>query len=131
MRPEFIIDSSAYIAYLAGNEKIHKYILYAQKIFVPVIVVGELYYGYHKGSKFAYNQNILNRFIADTRVEVININMSVARAYGKIRATQQASGQVVAANDLWITALCTSMALPLLTCDSDFNKIKNLDLINL
>ncbi len=101
----------------------------ADVIFVPSIVVGELVFGYHNGSRTDTNLVQLQAFLNETRVQVVTVDESVARQYGRLRSVQSAKGLTLATNDLWIAAVCLHLQLPLLTTDRDFERVEGLRLM--
>ena len=55
---EVVLDTNAYSDWLRSgiwNREISQ----ASKILIPVIVLGELYHGFHKGTRFQKNETIL------------------------------------------------------------------------
>jgi len=95
---------------------------------MPSIVVGELMYGFRKGSRFEENYQILQSFLEVDRVAIVDVNQAIAERYGALKHLQQSSGQIVADNDLWIAATCLHLKQPLLTFDSDFTRIADVEL---
>ena len=51
MSGKFLLDTNIVIALFANNESVIAYLKSAGEIFVPSIVLGELYYGAHKSSR--------------------------------------------------------------------------------
>jgi len=124
---KFVLDTSAYIGIINGDHQIKIYLAGADSIMVPAIVIGELFYGYHKGNRFYDNNIVLQRFLDTERVSVAPVDTKIAERYGKLKNGQFSTGQVLADNDLWIAATCLHLELPLLTFDNDFFLIKDND----
>lgn len=131
MHYQLALDTSAYIAYLKGDKRMKKYLSQAKTVYVPSIVIGELYYGYYKGGQRLHNTAILKKFLQKPSIKIIPVDGGVAEVYGKLKASQATTGQIVAPNDLWIAACCLRNSVPLLTLDSDFHKIDKLVLLEL
>jgi tRNA(fMet)-specific endonuclease VapC len=126
-----VIDTTAYIGYIKDHPGIVEKFRQASEIFVPAIVVGELHYGHNKGTQFKDNQQRLNKFLSNERVNYIAVDNEVAAVYGKLKAQQEAMGKSLGENDLWIAAVCFYLQLPLLTTDTDFARIEELELVEL
>jgi len=123
-----VLDTSAYNGILLGDWQVKSYIESIKNIFMPSIVVGELMYGFRKGSRFEENYQILQSFLEVDRVAIVDVNQAIAERYGALKHLQQSSGQIVADNDLWIAATCLHLKQPLLTFDSDFTRIADVEL---
>ncbi len=54
----------------------------AETIFIPSIVLGELYAGFSLGKYEKENRNSLNRFLDLPAIEVVNIDAAIADRYG-------------------------------------------------
>jgi len=119
----FVLDTSGYIGILNGDHQITSYIADANTIVVPAIIIGELFYGYHKGSRYQENTKVLERFLHNPRVITVAVDTKTAERYGKLKHEQYDAGEILADNDLWIAAVCLQLGLPLLTFDSDFERV--------
>lgn len=128
---KFVLDTSAYIAFIKNHPQVVELIRFAESIVLPVIVIGELLYGYHKGSRFGDNMGKLNQFLRQGRVEIGVIDGAVAEQYGAIKQAQQVAGLSQADNDLWIAAVAKYQDLPILTLDTDFKHLPQVQLIPL
>ena len=124
-----VLDTSAYIGILAGDHQIAAYIRQEDAIIVPAVVIGELIHGYRKGSRFDENHQVLWRFLESERVVIAPLDYEIAVQYGELKQRQLSKGSVLADNDLWIAANSLHLQIPLLTLDSDFDRIENLDLL--
>ena len=58
--------------------------IYGDEIFLPSIVIGELIYGFMKGSRQKFNERKLQEFIKNLHVETIDVNQNVSRKYALI-----------------------------------------------
>lgn len=128
MENGLVLDTSAYTGILLGDHQVTIYIESIEHIFIPSIVVGELMYGFRKGNRFKENYDIFQRFNSVDRVSVVEINQAIAERYGALKLLQQSSGQILADNDLWIAAVSLYLKQPLLTFDSDFGRVADIEL---
>jgi len=126
--PKLALDTSAYIAYVQNDTAVTKFVDRASSIGLPIIVIGELYFGIFDGSKSEQNSQKLNRLLASPRVEILNVDETSARIFGEISTELKKSGKPIQQNDVWIAALCKQYSYPLATSDKGFERITGLEL---
>ncbi len=122
------LDTSAYIAYVQNDTAVTKFADRASSIGLPIIMIGELYFGIFDGSKSEQNSQKLNRLLANPRVEILNVDETSARLFGEISTELKKSGKPIQQNDVWIAALCKQYGYPLVTSDKGFERITGLEL---
>jgi tRNA(fMet)-specific endonuclease VapC len=123
----FLLDTNICSAHLRKNTLFtHKFIQYSGRLFVPCIVLGELY-------AWAYSRddtNRLIRLIEDDLVEDVKIlpfDEASAFEFGKIRGTFIRQGIHFSFMDLTIASVAIAYDLTLVTHNtSDFLRIPNL-----
>ena len=92
---------------------------------VSIIVLGELEWGVARSRRVEENQNGLRDFL--TAVQVIDLDVEVARQYGQLRAYLRSIGQPIGPNDLWIAAHALARNVPLITHNlSEFQRVPDL-----
>lgn len=96
-------------------------------VLLSVITLGELEAGFTLGTRARENRMILEEFLAEPFVRVLPISPEIARRYGRLFATLRRAGTPVPINDLWIAASAEDAGANLITYDSDFARIPNLD----
>ena len=79
-----IIDTNIYSALDRAESTTLKMMANVPVAYVPIIVLGELQYGFMKGSREEENINRLKRFLSQDTVEVLNINTETTRYYGEL-----------------------------------------------
>lgn len=126
-----VLDTSAYIAFVDNQPGVVRATRLVDIIFMPVVVIGELRYGYHKGSRSLENSRQLSSFLNNQRVEIAVVDDAVAKQYGLLKYQQARIGKILTDNDLWIASICLSLHQPLLSLDTDFNRIEQLELLPL
>ena len=99
------------------------------EVLLPVIVLGELFYGFQKGSKSADNETTFRRFVTELGVSIIDVDEEVARKYSLIYSALSAKGAPIPINDVWIAACCMSVGGTFLTRDRHFEHIEQIDKI--
>lgn len=117
---QVILDTVAYNALLGGNKAVVEIINTAHELVVPFIVVGELKYGYLKGSRREYNQQTLEQFLSQPYVRMELARETTADHYAELYVYAEQRGRALSHNDLWIAALAKETGLPLVTLDQDF-----------
>jgi predicted nucleic acid-binding protein len=130
MTPKLALDTNAYRALGDGNAKLAEQVRATAQIGVPIIVLGELYYGIFLGGKQEENLSNLNRFLASPRVDVLQIDELTAKFFGEIATELRRAGRPIQQDDMWIAALCKQHGYALATADKDFEAITGLELIS-
>jgi tRNA(fMet)-specific endonuclease VapC len=123
---KLVLDTNTYCLCDMGNENSLELVERASSLFLPSIVYGELYYGFRHGKRFENNLQRLNQFIDEYEVEVISIDLDVARKFGDIFASLRKKGTPIPTNDIWIAACCMSVGGTLLTSDRHFQTIEQI-----
>ena len=125
---KLVIDTNIYCDYAEGvPETVDAIAAYGEYIFLPSIVIGELIYGFMKGSKREYNERKLRQFINRLKVETIFIDDDVARKYATIYLSLVNKGLKIPINDVWIAASCMEIGGTLLTRDNHFEIVDQID----
>jgi len=130
MLPKLALDTNAYRALDDGNSKLSRYIKLAAQLGLPIIVLGELYYGIFLGTKQEDNLLNLNRFLAITRLELLHIDNTTARIFGEIACELRQKGKPIQQDDMWIAALCKQYGYTLATADKGFAEITGLEILS-
>lgn len=129
MRPKLALDTNAYRALNEGNTRLAELVRAAASIGLPVTVLGELYHGIYLGKRQAENTGDLNRFLALSRVELLQVDTATARLFGEIAAGLRRIGRPIQQDDMWIAALCKQYGYALATADRDFDAVAGLDIV--
>jgi predicted nucleic acid-binding protein len=95
----------------------------ADEIYLNSIVLGELLSGFVTGARREKNEAELARFLASSRVNLLDVDESTAERYALIFATLRAQGTPIPTNDLWIAASAMEHGLRLLTLDGHFTRV--------
>lgn len=123
------LDTSAYLAYLRGHADVKGYVQEAGSIVVPCTVIGELYAAFYGGTRMQQNTEIYEQFIADARVELLIKNSKTAKLYGSLFAQLKSKGTPISINDVWIAAESQLAQARLITLDSDFKHLPDIDAV--
>jgi tRNA(fMet)-specific endonuclease VapC len=120
----FLLDTNAVIALQRDNADLKAVLQDASEVFIPIIVVGELYFGAYKSQLVENNRRAVADFVAD-RV-VLRIDIDTAAAYGQVKQALRAKGRPIPENDIWIAALARQHELTLITDDGHFAEVEGL-----
>lgn len=117
---KILLDTNAFTRFLAGDEKVLSYLGRADKVFMSVFVLGELFAGFRAGRKEKQNIQILERFLQKSTVNVLEASKDTAEIFGFIKDALRKSGKPIPINDIWITAHALETGSVLITYDSHF-----------
>jgi tRNA(fMet)-specific endonuclease VapC len=119
-----ILDTNALSALADGEGSAVEIVERAERLAVPVIVLGEYRVGIAQSRHRAIYQNWLREWIS--AVAVLDIDEETTHSYAAIALELKKKGKPIPANDLWIAAVCRQHSLPLLSRDKHFDLISGL-----
>jgi tRNA(fMet)-specific endonuclease VapC len=119
-----ILDTNALSAVGDGEPSAVEQIGKAERVAVPVVVLGAYRFGIAQSRHRASYESWLQQWIA--AVIVLNIDEETTHSYSAIGLELRKKGKPIPANDLWIAALCRQHSLPLLSRDQHFDVIPGL-----
>jgi tRNA(fMet)-specific endonuclease VapC len=122
-----LLDTNILIALLAGEPGVLRGLQDAAAVHVPAIALGELYYGARKSARAA--QNVERVAALAGRSAVLACDAATAATYGELKAALRAQGTPIPENDLWIAALARQHQLTLVSRDTHFSAIPDLDVV--
>jgi tRNA(fMet)-specific endonuclease VapC len=122
-----MLDTSAYSHLRRGESRALDAVAQAEVVFLSTTVIGELEAGFRVGSRYLANRRALEDFLEEPYVQVVDVNMDVARRYGEVFAALRAAGTPVPINDIWIAAAALTRDAHLVTFDEDFERIQGLN----
>jgi tRNA(fMet)-specific endonuclease VapC len=109
MNGRYLLDTNIVIAIFADEARVCQQLAEAEEVFVPVIVLGELYYGAHKSARVVANLARVDEFAANNIMLVGDTQ--TAQQYGQIKSELRAKGRPVPENDIWIAAVARQYQL--------------------
>lgn len=121
-----LIDTNVYAALSRGRQDALEALRASAAIYLPIIVVGELYYGFANGNRQAENARQLDVFLARDAVEVMHITPKTAVIYGELAVFCRKMGRSLSDNGLWIAALVKEHGMTFVTYDRDFEAFEAL-----
>ena len=117
-------DTNIVIALFDADEAVLANLDLALEVFVPAIVLGELFFGAAKSARRVENVAKVERFAAAS--SVLACDVQVAREYGRLKQDLRAKGRPLPENDLWIAATANRHELTVVTRDQHFGEIEGL-----
>ena len=122
------VDTNAIIAYRQGIPEVCSLIEGADTILLPVIVLGELFYGAANSTRPQENEQATRKFLAQS--VLVAIDEIIAARYADVRLELKKKGRPIPENDIWIAAICLELGALLLSRDSYFDHVPNLQVMN-
>ena len=121
-----LLDSNAYSHLKRGHRRIAEIVRGSEEVLLPLVVIGELLYGFRNGSRLERNLGELKDFLDNPHVAVAAMSFTTADRYSRIAAALRAKGRPVPANDIWIAAHAMETGADLVSCDRHFESIDGL-----
>jgi predicted nucleic acid-binding protein len=123
------LDTNAYKALGEGDPQLAEEMRRAEAVGLPIVVLGELWFGFMNGSQLRRNTETLEGFLATPRVQVLQLGEQTARAFGEIATQLRRAGIAIQQNDIWIAALCKQHGFALATRDRGFQHVLGLEVV--
>jgi tRNA(fMet)-specific endonuclease VapC len=123
------LDTNAYRAHADKNSTLIDLVQQSEKLGLPIVVLGELRFGFMNGDHLERNEQTLDRFLDDPRILVMNITVETTWIFGELATALRRQGIALAQNDIWIAALCKQYGYPLATRDRDFRHVLGLQVL--
>jgi tRNA(fMet)-specific endonuclease VapC len=122
----YVLDSDVASPFLSGVSHIVE-LVSGLDFYLSIIVLGELRFGYTKGSKSIENNARLDRFEAECRL--LKVDTVTARIYGELKAEQARRGLPIPKNDMWIAAQARQHGLTVVAYDRHYGFIAGLPVL--
>lgn len=122
-----LFDTTVVVAYFRGDGTLHSRFEEASVLYVPWVVLGELYFGAQRARRreeqLAHIRDLLTYSV------VLFPDLQTAEHYGQIKSELAEVGKPIPDNDLWIAALARQQDLPLATRDLHFAAVPRLTML--
>jgi predicted nucleic acid-binding protein len=119
-----ILDTNALSAVADGEASVMELVGGADRVVVPVIVLGEYRFGIAQSRHRVSYEGWLRQWTA--AVEILDIDDRSTHSYSTIALELKRKGTPIPTNDLWIAALCRQHSLPLVSRDKHFDSVPGL-----
>jgi tRNA(fMet)-specific endonuclease VapC len=123
-----ILDTNALSAAAEREPAALELVARAERVAVPVIVLGEYRLGIAQSRHYTAYKNWLQGWI--TAVTVLDIEEETTQHYAAIGMELKKKGRPIPANDLWIAALCRQHSLPIVSRDRHFDFVAGIQRID-
>ncbi len=127
MNGRYLLDTNIVIALFAGEPSVVDHLATAAEVFIPGIVLGELYYGAQRSTRVAENIVRVDAFAAAS--VVLTCNAGTARLYGIVKNDLRLKGRPIPENDVWIAAIARQHELTVVSRDRHFSEVPDLKVI--
>lgn len=124
MSGKSLLDTNIVIGLFAQDSVVKERLSETEEVFIPSIVLGELYFGALKSERAIENLSRIDDFAIDS--VVLGCDAETARYYGEIKNALREKGQPIPENDIWIAAIALQHDLVLITRDAHFEKVDDL-----
>ena len=126
---KLVLDTNIYCDFAEGQAEVVDIMAeHGELMFMPSIVLGELVFGFMKGTRQSFNERKLQEVIRVLQIALISIDESIARKYAAIYNALLKKGTKIPINDVWIAASCAEVGGTLLTRDRHFECVDGIDL---
>lgn len=124
----YLFDTNVVIASFETEKAVTQRLqeLPAERLLIPVIVLGELRFGALGSSRAQENLKRLEDFASASNV--LPCDETTARTYGEVKDTLRRRGRPIPENDVWIAALARQHDLVLISRNSHFEHVEGLHL---
>lgn len=119
-----ILDTNALSALAAGDHEAGQEVARADRVYIPVIVLGEYRFGISQLRSNDEHARWLARMLSVC--PALYVDDETATWYAEVRSRLKKAGTPIPSNDLWIAALCRQHRLPLLSRDRHFDSVSGL-----
>ena len=120
MSGSYLLDTNIIIAFYDKDPKVLKKIAEG-KIYIPSIVIGELWFGAEKSRKKSSNQKQIEALV--DQVTILPVTEETSKHYGIIKNQLKQKGKPIPENDIWIAAVAREYDVMLVTRDQHFSNI--------
>lgn len=124
MSGRYLLDTNIAIALFANDEAVVEQIKAATEVFIPSVVIGELYYGARRSGRIEANIERVDEFATES--VVLSCDVRTAQLYGEIKDELRKKGRPIPENDIWVAALALQYALTLASRDEHFYHVQEL-----
>ena len=118
-----LLDSDAYSQLIRGDQQVAEIVRTAEEVLLSAIVMGELLYGFRRGSRYKRNVAELRSFLENHYVTFVPVGPTTADRYSRIATSLRAKGRPIPTNDMWIAAHAMETGADLVSADRHFEAV--------
>lgn len=120
------LDTNRYVDFCRGVPEVVAILEYAEAVYLPFVVVGELRAGFAVGTRGPKNERTLRRFQMRAGVSMLLADEQTTHHYAAVYRQLRVQGTPIPTNDLWIAALVLQHDLSLYARDHHFDHLPQL-----
>jgi tRNA(fMet)-specific endonuclease VapC len=120
------LDTNRYTDLCRGHVSVVETVEFADEVWLPFIVLGELRAGFAVGSQGVRNEAVLRRFLLKSGVGVLYADEQTTHHYAAVFRQLRKQGSPIPTNDMWIAALVLQHSLVLFARDTHFDVLPQL-----
>lgn len=124
MNGRFLLDTNIVVPFLNGDQDLRDKFAQNIEIYLPVVVLAELYYGAYNSSQRVSNIEKVEGF--RDAISILDCDEFTSKIYGEVKKRLKDRGTPIPENDIWISAIAIQYGLTLVTRDNHFNHIDDL-----
>ncbi len=124
MSGSILLDTNIVIGLFASDPAVLVRLSKTDHVFIPSIVIGELYFGAYKSAHPDQNVRRVDEFVATSAI--VACDAVTAAHYGRIKKALREKGRPLPENDIWIAALAQQHNLTVASRDQHFKEIEDL-----
>lgn len=121
MPGEYLLDTNIVLAIWLGEPRVLQRVRSSGALFIPGIVIGELYFGAFHSGRVQENLERVDQIA--THWSVLPCDGRTAKLYGESREALSRKGKPIPENDIWIAALARQHELVLASRDQHFRHV--------
>lgn len=118
-----LLDTNAYSLFMRGHEQVVGWVKRADELVFSTVVIGELLFGFRRGSRFDQNAAGLRSILNSPYSSLVEVGSITADRYSRIAAALRTRGRPIPTNDLWIAAHTMETGASLVSADRHFRHI--------
>ena len=123
---KLLLDSNAYSHLKRGHPRVAELVRMAEEVLLSAVVIGELFYGFRKGSRTEQNVQELYAFLDNPYVTFVPVSLVTADRYARITTSLRSKGRPIPSNDIWIAAHAMETGADLISSDQHFEEVDGL-----
>lgn len=121
-----LLDTNAYVGLKRGDSNVEDLVRSCEHLYFSIIVLGELYFGFHDGSRLRRNVSELEEFLSHPFVSIALLSRTTADRFGRIATQLKRAGTPIPTNDIWIAAQAMELGAELISFDDHFEHVPGL-----
>lgn len=118
MSGRVLLDSNIIIGLFAEDAAVKQGVIEADEVFIPIIVIGELYYGARNSGQSEINVMRIDTFVSHN--VILDCDSRTASHYRIVKHGLKGKGRPIPENDIWIAAIAIQHGLRLISRDEHF-----------